>query len=169
MTLAKGLIYLLLLLFIFQMHPCNAQELKYSLGPHCKEKKVICKNPDEVPVCLTLDPRVHIEKFSGKEINRYQPSCVGHKNDIQPVCVDLDSNGYKIADGVVIECIENIKCKNDINKNKLTAYCQSGKTPKCLGSDSTPNCDAKSICEGNSVPICDYVWQANSLLNNGTN
>ena len=122
---------------------------------------MICNNPSEVPVCIALNPRVHIERVSGKKINRYQPSCIGYKENIQPVCVDIDGIGYKITKDVVIECIENIQCQKDPSKNKLTAFCPSGKTPKCLGSENSPNCEADSLCDGKSIPICDYVWQAN--------
>ncbi len=167
MTLIKGLLFLLLLAFVFLYGTSYAQEIKYSLGPNCKEKKVVCSNPNEVPVCIALNPRVHIERVSGKKINRYQPSCIGYKDNIQPVCVDIDGIGYKITEDVVIECIENIQCQKDASKNKLSAVCPSGKMPKCLGSENSPNCEADSLCDGNSVPICDYVWQANVLTNKG--
>ena len=165
MILIKGLFFLLLLTCVFLFGTSYAQDIKYSLGPKCKEKRVVCSNPNEMPVCIVLNPRVHIERVSGKKINRYQPSCIGYKDNIQPVCVDIDSAGYKIAEGVVIECIENVQCQKDTLKNKLSAFCPSGKTPKCLGSENSPNCEADPLCDGNSVPVCDYVWQAKKFRN----
>ena len=168
MTLLKGLFFLFLITFPFLFDSSYAQEIKYSISPYCKNKTVACRNLNEIPVCLVLDPRIHLEKISGTKINRYQPSCSGYKNNIQPVCVDIDGIGYKIAEGVVIECIENIQCHKDAAKNKLTAFCPSGRNPKCLGSDNSPNCEAESLCDGNSVPICDYAWEANISTHGGS-
>ena len=168
MTSLKGLVLLFFITFFFLFSISYAQEIKYSLGPYCKDKIVACRNPNEISVCLVLNPRVHLERVSGKKINRYQPSCSAYKNNVQPVCVDIGGVGYKIIEGVVIECIEDVKCQKDATKSKLTAFCPSGKIPKCLGSDNNPDCEAESLCDGNAVPVCDYVWEANVPIHGGS-
>ena len=136
-----------------------AQEIKYSVGPSCSGEKVICKNPDEVPTCVTLNPKVHIETVNYKEneVNRFQPTCF---NNTTPLCIDIGHDGQIAGDNVVIECIEFVKCEaGEDDSNLLEAVCSNGKTPKCLGSTRTPNCNSDSICN-DSIPVCDFIWQA---------
>ncbi len=141
-----------------------AQEIHYSFGPACDKNKVICKNPSEVPTCLVLNPRVHvddIEDENGNKINRFQPSCSAYEEDMFPTCVDVTQDN-KPAFGVSLECVEFVKCEASKDENKLIPSCSGNKAPKCLGGNDEPSCETASICDGHSVPICDYIWQASA-------
>lgn len=158
----------IILLFVFQAFiVCNnsyAQTIKYSMGPSCKGSKVVCPNLNEVPTCIVLNPRVHLD-MNEKLSNRYKPSCGFDLDSSQPGCVDIfvgEEANSKFAQDVVVECIEKAKCEVDKDTNKLITSCSNGKIAKCLGSDNTPNCANDFVCGNNSsMPVCDYVWQAN--------
>lgn len=134
------------------------------MGPSCKGNKTVCPNPNEVPTCISLNPRVHLD-MNEKLLNRYKPSCGFDSGNYQPGCLDTlsgEESSIKFAKDVVIECIEKAKCELDKNTNKLITSCSNGKIAKCLGSDDVPNCANDFICGNNSsMPVCDYVWQAN--------
>ena len=145
---------------------CNASyaQMKYSRGPICKDNEIVCADPDTVARCYVLDPKIHEEIIinqEGERVNRFQPSCGDYPDNLLPTCVNEEG---KVAQGVVLDCIEPVKCQLDTNNNKLVAVCSNGKVPKCLGNDNTPNCEAKTpeiICKDQSVPaICDYIWEA---------
>lgn len=147
---------------LFLASPSFANEIKYTLGPSCKNKNVICPNENEIPVCIVLDPRVHVEQILNSEnhnINRFEPACGDEENFFKVGCIDTLSKNSRFAENVSIECVELVKCENE--NNKLSVSCSDGKIAKCLGSDETPSCDKNSICENDSLPVCDYVWQAN--------
>lgn len=155
----------IMLLFILQaIVVCNnsyAQTIKYSMGPSCKGNKIVCPNANEVPTCISLNPRVHVD-MNEKLLNRYKPSCTFGLDNSQPGCVDTLGEESKFVSDVVIECVEKAKCELDKDLNKLVASCTGGKIAKCLGSDDTPNCSKDLICGSNtSMPVCEYVWQAN--------
>lgn len=161
----KRLSLVFLLGFFLTCNVSFARQVGYSVGPVCRNNKVICKNPNEVPTCLKLEPRIHLEiedYVNGERINRYQPSCGNSPNDLRPKCIDTDQDGYVVAKDVTLECVEYIQCKNSVASNKLAAFCSEGKLPKCLGDDNEPNCNSESVCENNSVPMCDYSWQASA-------
>ena len=142
---------------------CFAQEIHYSFGPACDKNKIICKNPSEVPTCLVLNPRVHIEETEdkdGNKVNRFQPSCSAYEEGMFPTCVDITQNNQP-AFGVSLECVEFVKCSIS-NDNKSTPSCSGDKAPKCLGGNDEPSCETASICDGHSVPVCDYIWQASA-------
>lgn len=141
-----------------------AQEIKYSLGPVCKNNKVICTNPDEIPICVALSPRIHLKTttdINGEKINRYQPSCGQYSDNLSPTCIDINEDNETIPDGVILECVEFVKCEIDSKTNKLYASCSNGKMPKCLGNNLNPDCSLETICTNDALPICDYVWEAN--------
>jgi hypothetical protein len=139
--------------------------IKYSLGPQCNDEKVVCKGQNELPVCIVLNPKVHIESVElveGSKVNRYQPLCNGAEDNLSPGCIDLLTASPARARNVVVECFEQVRCVK--NSQKLTAFCEGGKMPKCLGSDTEPDCNSKTLCSGKSIPVCDYVWQANAVI-----
>lgn len=157
----------IILILLFQTFlVCNqsfAQTIKYSMGPACKNSKVACPNSNEIPTCIVLSPRVHLD-INEKLANRYEPSCDVDSDNIQPGCIDTflkEETGSKFISDVVVECIEKVKCQSDKNTNKLIATCSGGKAAKCLGSDNIPDCENDSVCGNSSIPVCDYVWQAN--------
>ena len=160
-------IFFVQILLILNFSFSFAQQIKYSVKPFCKQNKVICSNPNEVPTCLVLDPKIHLETINNvneEKINRFQPSCGRYAENLSPNCVDVTQDKNATVNGVVLECVEFIKCKHDETTNKLTAVCSGDKVPKCLGHDDGPNCETNTVCKGGSVPICDYIWQANALL-----
>jgi len=164
MGLVRGFLLALILSIVFISNFSQAYDLQYSIGPRCRNNKVICKNPNEVPTCLKLEPKVHIELvnyINGERKNRYEPFC-DFPNSSHPKCTDaLDAKN--VLKNVFLECVEYIQCKtNDIN-DKLAASCSSGKTPKCIGENNEPDCESETVCESNSLPVCDYTWQANAL------
>lgn len=157
----------IILLFIIQAFiVCNnsyAQTIKYSMGPSCKGNKIVCPNLNEVPTCISLNPRVHLD-VNEKSLNRYEPSCGFGSDNSKPGCVDAlaEESNFKFIPDVVVECIEKAKCEVDKDTNKLVTSCSGGKLAKCLGSDNTPNCANEFVCGNNSsIPVCDYIWQAN--------
>jgi hypothetical protein len=161
-------IYLTAIIFTLLLaNPCFAEGIKYSVGPSCKDKKVICPNQNETPVCIVLDPRVHVEQTVNslnKVVNRFEPSCGEEVNNFKIGCIDILNNNEasnKFIDNVSIDCIELVKCEKDKENNKISVSCSSGKMAKCLGSDDIPNCENDSMCVSDSLPVCDYVWQAN--------
>lgn len=159
-------IYLTAIIFIFLLtNPAFASGIKYSVGPSCKDKKVICPNENETPVCIALEPRVHIEQIKNKTnqmVNRFEPSCGDVENNFKLGCIDtLSASESKFIDNVSIDCVELVKCEKDKENNKISASCSGGKMAKCLGNDNVPSCEKSSICENDSLPVCDYVWQAN--------
>ena len=161
-----GRLFLVLsLLYFFSNNISFAQELKYSFGPVCKDNKVICRDSNEVPVCLAINNKVHIEKavIHGETVNQFQPTCSGYDDNSLPTCIDITEE-EQFAKNVVVGCIEKPKCQADENSNKLISVCSDGKLPKCLGDDSEPVCDieAHSICE-NGIAVCDYTWEANAF------
>ncbi len=138
-----------------------AGEIHYSIGPTCSNSNVICKNPNEIPTCLSLNPRIHIETIkdaNGNDVNRFQPSC--GEDSLSPTCIDVAQNIP--AKGITLECIEFVKCQISENKNELIPQCSGGKVPQCLGSDKEPACGDSTICGNNAIPICDYIWQASA-------
>lgn len=145
------------------IEPSFSQEIKYSLGPECKNHAVMCPNPNEIPTCIVLNPRIHLELVDKTTSqNRYEPSCGLNPNNSYPGCVDISvgeyGNGF-ISD-VTIECLEPVKCEKNNETNKLVTACSNGKIAKCLGGSITPNCESSSLCEDGSIPVCDYVWEA---------
>ncbi|GEM_PF-2461487 len=139
--------------------------IKYSVGPQCNGEKVLCKGQNEVPVCIILNPKVHIESVElveGNKTNRYQPLCNGSEDNLYPGCIDLLTALPAKTRNVVVECFEQVKCVKNLEKS--IAFCEGGKIPQCLGSDSEPDCNSKTLCSGKSVPICDYMWQANTKV-----
>ena len=162
--MSKKFIYLLLFfVFVLNFYSAFAQTLKYSKMPECENMSVICNNENEVPVCLTLFPKVHLEKIALNEnyqINRFQPHCFTSIKSKSPSCFDLNTKNKMESSNIAVECIEFIKCKYDKNKNELIPTCSEGKTPRCLGNSSIPSCKNKTICNKESIPICDYIWQA---------
>lgn len=148
-----------LVVFLFTTAYNFAQNIKYSVGPVCKDKKVVCRLKSEEPVCVVLNPRVHVEKIEvAGRINKFQPVCISYGGSFFPGCVDLTTSTYPHVKGVVVECIERVKCIKD--GNAAFAYCEDGKIPTCLGSDDKPDCLSSEICKDNSLPVCDYVWEA---------
>lgn len=140
-----------------------AQSIKYSIGPFCSSNNVICTNPSEVPTCLVLNPKIRVETMQGKDgskVNRFQPVCSASTDKMLPSCIDVSTDEEVSVEDVVLECVEFVQCQTNQNTNKLTAYCSEGKVPRCLGSDNVPNCESDTICKNDSIPICDYVWQA---------
>ena len=159
----KGLLFVFFIAIFLSILFCNlsfAQELQYSFGPICNNNKVTCKNSNEVPTCLALasdlSPRIHIETTK-EGANRFQPACGAYPYDSIATCIDVETGEF--AKDVIVECIEPVKCQLDKNTNKAFANCSSGRVPKCLGSDSEPNCADVSLC-GNGVPYCDEIWEA---------
>ena len=160
---AKRLSLVVVVGFFLTCNVSFAKQVQYSIGPVCKNNKIVCKNPNEVPTCLKLDPKVHLELedfVNGERINRYQPSCSNNPNNFRPKCIDTSQDSEIITEDVTLECVEYIQCKNDKDTNKLSTVCSDGKLPKCLGDDNEPNCNNETVCENNSVPVCDYTWQA---------
>lgn len=158
----KRLSYVFIIGIVLCCRISFAQEIKYSIGPICKNNKVICTSSNETPTCVVLNPKIHLETItseSGIKTNRFQPYCDAYPSNLLPTCIDLNMQG-KIARGVVVDCVELVKCKINKDTNKLAATCTSGKIPKCLGNDSTPNCEAEALCRNASIPVCDYAWQA---------
>ena len=151
--------FFILSIFMFTCNLSFAQTIKYTLGPTCKENKVICSGLNEVAVCLTINPKIKIEtiSFENHIQNKYEPTCNVFPDISLPGCIDKDSG--LLAKNAVIECVEFIKCEKD-NLNNTTANCSQGKIPKCLGSDDLPDCNNKVLCANNAIPICDYTWQA---------
>lgn len=158
-----GVTLTLILLLFTSLDACFAKNIKYSIGPTCNKNKVICKNQNELPVCLVLNPRVRIETitdYKNSKLLRYQPSCGRNPDNLQPACMDI-INGKKVnSNEVVLECVEFAKCEIDQSTNRLGAVCSSGKVAKCLGTNNKPNCNSESICRNDSLPVCDYEWQA---------
>ena len=167
---AMRLCFLLVTGIIFTFQASIAQEIKYSTPPVCINNNVICKNSNEIPTCLVLNSKVHIETTineAGEKTNRFQPSCKNQFNDLIPSCFDLNSNLDEAPGGVVLECIEFVKCNSDEKSNKVIANCSGGKVPKCLGNNDLPNCEVEDVCKNNSIPVCDYIWEASAALNRG--
>ncbi len=138
------------------------QKIKYSKPPHCTNNIVTCSNPNEIPTCLVLDPKIHMEIITvstGKTFNKFQPYCENHPENLIPTCLDI--NNYKLVStkNTFVECIEFVKCAKDNKSQKPIAVCSSGRVPKCLGSSSEPNCEADKICKV-GIPVCDYIWEA---------
>lgn len=164
----KRLIFALLsgcLLFFLSNNISFAQAIKYSVGPVCKNGAVVCKNSNEAPTCLSLNPKVHLEKLSfadGEKINRYEPSCNSYPDNLFPNCTDIILGNKTPRKDIIVECVEFVKCQVDKNKGNLVPTCSDGKVAKCLGNNDMPSCTASEICGHGSVPICDYVWQANA-------
>ena len=168
-----GRLFLVLsLVYFLSINIAFAQELKYSFGPVCKNDKVICRDSNEVPVCLTINNKVHIEKavVNGEIVNQFQPTCSGYDDSSLPTCIDITEE-EQLAKNVVVGCIEIPKCKTNENNNQLVAVCSDGKMPKCLGDDSEPSCDIKveaglphlySACE-KGIAVCDYTWEAKAF------
>lgn len=159
MLFFRNLFFLAIVVFLFSFDASFAQSVKYSVGPVCKDKKVVCKKTEEEPVCIVLNPKVHVEMVNQfNNINRYQPVCIGYEGDFFPSCIDLVTSKYPRAKGVIAECLERVSCKK--GNGAYIAYCNDGKVPKCLGSDNKPDCNSDRICEDKSLPVCDYVWEA---------
>jgi hypothetical protein len=121
----------------------TAQEIKYSIAPHCDENnQVTCKN-NEQAVCIKLGSLTQSE-----EDLHYIPGCdFGSAR-----CID-EATRSAAPEDVVIECVEFTQCQGNI------AYCSDGKTVKCLGDDNElDGCN----CEDGSDPICDYTWQVSN-------
>lgn len=162
MMWVKGVILGIYFLLFICLNTSFAKNIQYTTPPFCNSNKVICKNSNEVPVCLVLNPKVHIESlldYNNKKILRYHPSCNGDPENLLPVCLDKTDN-KKASKEVVIECIEYARCSIDKDTNSLSAICSSGKVAKCLGTNSEPNCNDENICRNDSIPVCDYVWHA---------
>ena len=74
MNSKKKILFLVLFAYLISCKASFAEELKYSFGPTCKDKQVICRNLNEEPVCIVLNPKVHFETISfvssSKKINR---------------------------------------------------------------------------------------------------
>lgn len=154
---------IVILLLSVSLNNCFAKNIKYSIGPICNKNKVICKNQNELPVCLVLNPSVRVEtitNYKNNQVVRYQPSCGRNPDNLQPTCVDIIDGRKVSSKEVVLECVEFAKCEIDQNTNKLTPICSSGKIAKCLGTNNKPNCNSESICRNGSLPVCDYEWQA---------
>lgn len=150
--------------FVFAQNNTYAEDLKFSIGPVCKNNKVVCKGGNEKPTCLVLNNKVHVETIEfagGEKINKFQPSCGGYTDNLLPFCVDITKDSENAEKGVVLECIELAACKEE--NDKLVPDCPNGKISKCLGDNSVPNCLAERPCKEGSIPICDYEygWQAN--------
>lgn len=164
MQLVKGLLLAFIIGLFLTCSISYAHQVNYTVGPICKNNKVICKNPNEIPTCLKLEPKVHLELenfVNGEVINRYQPSCDSNPNNLSPKCIDPEDENQAIALNVTLDCVEYIQCKENKETKKLTEVCSGGKLPKCLGDDNEPNCNNNSVCVNNSVPVCEYTWQAN--------
>lgn len=157
------ILILLFVGFILSVNLSYAQNIKYSVGPVCNGEKVYCKGSNEVPICIVLNPKIHIESIElegGNKINRFQPLCNGDEDNLQLRCIDLLAKSVVESENVVVECFEQVKCVKD--SYKLIAFCEGGKIPKCLGSDNEPNCNSETLCSGKSIPVCDYVWQVDA-------
>lgn len=166
MSFHKKIIFLFISGIFLSFNISYAQTIKYSLGPICKEGKVLCTDPKEIPVCLALEPRIHLQTINsegenGEKVNRFQPSCAETLRGVTPGCIDISDGNKVINDGVILECVELIQCSRDEATNKLTAYCSGGKRPICLGSSDIPDCEKEIACDSGAIPICDYVqWAA---------
>lgn len=168
---AKSLFLLFTIEMIFSCNISLAQGIQYSTPPVCIKNKVICSNSNEVPTCLVLHPKVHIENIlnvDGKNMNRYQPSCKGLYNNLVPSCIDIYSkHSTKLVDAptdVILDCVEFVKCYSKKDSKKIISECSNGKVPKCLGDNDLPNCAEENICKNNSLAICDYIWEANASI-----
>ena len=142
-----------------------AQELKYSTRPVCQNNNVICRDSNEVAVCLSLDRKVHIETTTlatGEKVNRFQPSCGAFADNLLPYCIDIAEDGEPYAKNAVLECIEFVNCSAGEKNN--TGQCSDGKVPACLGDYKEPNCTAtaENICENGAIPVCELRWQASA-------
>lgn len=161
MGLAGRLILVFFVGILLSFQRSMASEIAYSIGPSCNENnEVICSNPNEVPTCIVLNPRVHVEYAyteNSTKTNRYSTVCV----DSIPTCFDqIEEN--QILDDIVVECVEFAQCVANNDSDKPIPSCSKGKMAKCLGSENEPDCSsqASNICE-KGVAVCDYTWQAN--------
>lgn len=147
--------------------PCHsmAQEIKYSLGPPCIKNTVTCLDNNEIPTCLDLNLKVHLDTISsvtGEKINRYQPSCGIYPDNLLPFCIDTTQESELPAKNVVLECIEFIKCQKQ--GDQLVPNCSEGKVARCLGDVNPPSCTSENLCKNGSIPICEHehIWQAST-------
>ena len=154
MVFYKRIIFLFTCGIFLSLNVSYAQTIKYSLGPVCKEGKVSCADPKEIPVCLVLEPRIHLET------NRFHPSCDEALQGVTPGCVDISDGNKIVNNDVVLECVELVQCTIDETTSKLTAYCSGSKRPICLGSGDIPDCEKEIACDSGTIPVCDYVQWA---------
>ena len=150
----QRLIFVFLVELVFTFNLCYAQDeqIKYSLGPRCNGIEVNC-SLNEKAVCLELNSALHFSNGEDNSKEVFEPSC---KNSSRPTCISKDD--IEAPSTFVVECIELAKCNIDENNNK-TAECPSGKNAGCLGNGNELNgCDCsygETVCEYSGWEISD--------------